>query len=182
MAAARDKSLAKDLAEMLRGTYPDIEVTVEHSTRWGRMSASFRCAAFEGLLPEERYERLLRIIPEEFRTSRMGGFVWLELAPGETIDGFLKLPRSEDVGPRERDIYADLSAVGFFDKLRKAMGRDATKSCKGDLSATTTVLTATPDRLQDAKLLFIRHGAYCDCQALLTVATELEKTYAAKAR
>lgn len=181
MAVTRDKTLAKDLTELLCGFFPDIEVTVEHNSRWGRMSASFRSAAFSGLLPEERYERLLRVIPEEFRTSRMAGFVWLELAPEETVDAFLKLPRSEDVAPRERDIYADLCAASFFDKLRKAMGRDAKKSCKGDLSFTAGVL-AGHDRMQDARLLFIRHGAYCDCQALLTVAPALEKTHAAKAR
>ena len=51
-------SVGAELTTMLAGPCPGIEVTAEHSGRWDRMCVTFRWDGFEGLLPEERYERL----------------------------------------------------------------------------------------------------------------------------
>ena len=118
-----------ELTDMLEGRFPGIAVEVAHSARWNRMSVTFRWAGFGDLLPEERFQRLAGAIPDPFREAKLLGFVWLELAPEETIDAFLKLPRSEDVAEREVSIYGKLAAGGFFLALKKAMGNSPQKSC-----------------------------------------------------
>jgi hypothetical protein len=179
--AAPDQVLTRELSAMLAGPFPDIAVEIAHVTRWGRPSVSFQSDGFRGLLPEERFHRLTLHIPEKFRTSRLAGFVWLELVPGETIDQMLKLPRSEDVKPRERAVYHALCDVKYFDALQTALGRSPEKRCHGDFAASLRVLAAarlSAGKIADARLVFIRHGAYCDCQVLKSVKASLAALYA----
>jgi len=175
-----NNKLSKELAEMLMPHYAGMEVTVEHSQRWQRMCVTFRWEGFTDLLPEERFERLVRVIPEEFRQGKLGGFVWLELVPGEDIDAFLKLPRSDDIADREEEIYSGLEEARVFDALKDALGPSPSKACQGEFSELGVVLATkkfSSDRIRDARLLFIRNGAYCDCQAILTVRQELARLY-----
>jgi len=177
---AYDKEIETELVEMLSGGFPGMEVSVAHSDRWNRMSVIFRWAGFANLLPEERFQRLVGVIPESFRGSKLAGFVWLELAPGESIDAFLKHPRSEDVADREGEIYAQLCEASFFAGLKKAMGKSPQRSCSGDFTKVAEVLSAAgwpAAAVRDAKLVFIRHGAYCDCQIVETVAAALQENY-----
>lgn len=179
-AKPRERQLEADLRELLAPHFPGMEVSIEPASRWDRPVVIFRCPAFANLLPEERYERLLRFISEPFRTAHMRGLIWLELAEGESVDAFLKLPRSEDAAEREGDIYARLQSAGFFEALKKSLGRAPTKSCKSDFSDSVAILAERrppSPSIEEAKLLFIRHGAYCDCQALLTVAPQLAKAH-----
>ena len=165
---------------MLGEHFDGLVVTVEKNPRWDRMSVTFVWEGFTSLLPEERFQRLAAVLSEDFRASNLAGFVWLELAPGESVDAFLKLPRSEDVASREAEVYAALNRAGFFDELSKALGRNPKKKCAGDFSATDDVLRAkkySTAKLRDARLLFIRYGAYCDCQALESVAPELAEKH-----
>jgi len=169
-------SVGAELTTMLAGPCPGIEVTAEHSGRWDGMCVTFRWSGFAGLLPEERYERLVRVIPEEYCKKKLAGFVWLELAPGESIDAFLAMPRSEDVAEKEADIDAELRRIGFFPALSNCLGSSPKKTCRGDLSGVARVLgdlAFDGERIDQAKMLFIRYGAYCDCQALLTVEKQL---------
>ena len=171
-----DKRVEAELAAMLGPRFPGMTVTVAHSERWNRKSVTFRWSGFAGLLPEERFHRLVSVLSEDFIETCMKGFVWLELAPGETVDAFLALPRSEDIAGREPSIYGELLKVGFFDSLRSALGKTPEKSCLGDFSKTQVLLSATvhtTDAIRTAKLLLIRHGAYCDCQTLLTAEPSL---------
>jgi len=179
-----NRKLETDLAEMLEPAFPGLSVTVELSERWQRPCATFVWSGFAGLLPEERFHRLVQAIPASFRTKRMGSVVWVELSPGETVDSFLKLPRSEDVAPKEATIYAGLCKAKFFDALRASMGRSPRESCSGGFVATDAVLAEkkySAARATEAKLLFIRHGVYCDCQVLETVQPALAKLYAGAA-
>ena len=112
-----ERRLAADLARLLAPRFPGIAVQVGEHERWDRPCVTFRWAGFADLLPEERFHRLVRAIPEAFRTDRLGGFVWLELAPHETVEAFLNLPRSEDVADSEASILSGLVEVGFFDSL-----------------------------------------------------------------
>jgi hypothetical protein len=176
-----DKRLAGELSAMLAEGLPGIEVSVGRSDRWNRMCVTFVWSDFAGLLPEERFERLTRHIPQEYREKKLGGFIWLELAPNESVDDFLKLPRSEDVSDREAEIYGRLESAGFFEDLGNALRPEPQKTCSGDFSRTLELLK--PEKAVkkaialDAKLLFIRHGAYCDCQALLTVRPQLARRH-----
>ena len=180
----QNRKLEMDLVALLARSFPGMTVEARHSKRWDRMCLTFRWAGFAGLLPEERFQRLLAVISESFRKERLSGCVWLELAQDETTDQFLKMPRSEDVADREQAIFADLQDRGFFDALRRALNPTPTKACKGDFSCTGRTLSngrATDKATLDAKLLFIRHGAYCDCQVLAEVEPALCKLTAGAA-
>jgi len=183
MAKARaDKKLAAELTDLLSAHLKGIKVEVAHSDRWDRMCATFIWKGFAGLLTEERFQRLTSIISEDFRSSHMKGFVWIELAPGETVDQALRSPRSEDVAEREGDIYVALEKVGFFEALIDALDGDPIKKCPGDFSQTAVVLKKkkfSGKKITDAKLVFIRRGAYCDCQAITTIRAELQAAHSA---
>ena len=169
-----------ELTAILAPHFPDIAVAVQYRRPWDRMCVCFRWEGFEGMLPEERFHKLLQVIPEDFRTSRLRGHVWLELTPEETTEAFLSQRRSEDVAGIEAGIYARLAKAGFFGKLREALGPSPDETCTGDFSKTTKLLFTckhSADRIDEAKLLFIRHGAYCDCQIPLSVEHELAKAY-----
>ncbi|MFQ5591816.1 MAG: hypothetical protein ACE5HE_11685 [Phycisphaerae bacterium] len=173
--------LESDLSRLLTPGFPGITVEVGQSKRWNRPCVTFRWAGFDGLLPEERFHRLNRVIPESLRTKRLDGFVWLELTPQETIEEFLELPRSEDIAERERDIYCRLLELGFFESLSAALGESPEATCRGDFSRSAALLGAanwTAKQIRDAKLVFIHHGTYCDCQALLSAASVLGDLHA----
>jgi len=169
---------------MLAPSFDGIQVEAAHNERWNRMCVTFRWPGFVGLLPEERFQRLARVIPEGFRQSRLAGFVWLELAPNESIDAYLRLPRSEDIADREKTICARLAQLSFFESLAGSLGVNPADHCPGDFSATITLLGALgflPSEVQDAKLVFIRHSAYCDCQVIETVQPAVRRLLAGAA-
>ncbi len=177
-----DHSLAKELTTMLAPRFVDITVSAGMSDRWDRPCVVFQWSGFAVLLPEERYHRLVQAIPAEFRESRLAGFIWLELTPDETVDAFLKLPRCEDISDQEASIFGRLAGAKFFDQLAASLGKAPTVRCQGDFSDTDKILSAAgPSHARDAKLLFIRHGVYCDCQVLQTVQPELAKLFAGAA-
>ena len=80
----RGKTLEAQLASLLADPFPGMTLEVGRSERWNRTCVTFRWAGFAKLLPEERFHRLTKAIPEGFRESRMRGFVWLELAPDDS--------------------------------------------------------------------------------------------------
>jgi len=173
-----DQRLTPDLLERLSPLFPGIDVRVAHSERWNRPCATFCWDGFSGLLPEERFQRLATVLSEDFRATRMKGVVWLELAPGESVEAFLKLPRSEDLGDREGEIHRLLSQGSFFDLLAKKMGAAPKRTCQGDFRETVAVIEqarAIDVSLTDAKLVFIRYGVFCDCQVLQGAQAALAK-------
>ncbi len=171
-----DNELQQELATLVETKFPGMSVEVGHSARWDRPCVTFTWDGFADLLPEERYHRLATVIPERVRDERLKGFVWLELAAGESIDDFLKQPRSEDVASKQREIYRKLIDSGFFDALSKAAGPSPDTSCRGDFRVANTTFVSkkfSAKAARDAKLAFILHGVYCDCQILLTAHTAL---------
>lgn len=174
-------SLQSELTQLLSGKFPGIDVEVSHAAKWNRPCVTFRCPLFERLLPEERYHRLVGVIPAEFRDDRLAGFVWVELVAGESLEDYLKLPRSEDVAGREKQIFKELAKVKLFASLAESMGASPDKTCSGDFRAMDRLLSArrfSKSKLRDAKLLMIRHHAFCDCQVLLTAQPELTRLFA----
>ena len=83
-----DPKLQADLEAAVRGAFDGMTVSVAFSERWKRMSVHFVWDGFAGLLPEERFQRLASTIDEEFRESRLAGFVWLETTPSESMMKF----------------------------------------------------------------------------------------------
>lgn len=181
----RNRALERQVTSLLAKAFPGLSVEIGHAARWDRTCIAFRWEGFGALLPEERFHRLVSAIPDEFRESQLAALVWVELAPGETVDDVLKLPRSEDVAGREADIGRALTHNGFFATLVDRLGRSPKRNCPGDFSHTAAVLSdmgKSPERIRDSKLVFIRHGAFCDCQVIETVQPALTKQYAAKSR
>jgi len=173
--------LKHELLEILSAKFPGIGIEVEHSAKWDRPCVTFRSKEFSGLLPEERFQRLVAVIPTEFREQKMAGLVWVELAEGEALDAFLKLPRSEDIVEREAEIYAQLARAKLCDVLKEAMGSSPDRRCTGDFREMSRLLAGkrfTAEGIRDAKLLMIRYRAYCDCAILLTAQAELARLYA----
>ncbi|MBI3834994.1 MAG: hypothetical protein HY287_11750 [Planctomycetes bacterium] len=158
-----------ELRAMLAPLFEGITVSISSSTRWNRPAATFTWSGFKGLLPEERFHRLMTVISEGFKAERMAGFIWLELAPGESIDELLKMPRSDDVAAREGQIVADLSSCVFFATLAEELGASPQRQCQSDFRFATKVLSSLKfdaAGIRDAKLVFIRHHAFCDCAIL----------------
>lgn len=154
---------------MLHVKHSGIEVHVGPSERWKRRCLTFRWAGFADLLPEERFHRLIQTIPEDFRESRLKGSVWLELTPEETIEQFLAYPRSEDIAPKEPAIYQRLIQCDFFKAIETDLGKSPQTACKGTFVRTESLLTGNgfnKSAIRDAKLVFLRHEAYCDCQVV----------------
>ena len=164
-----EKEVERELRAMLASRFPGMTIGVGTHPRWNRPAATFTWAGFTGLLPEERFHRLMTVIPDEFRASKMAGFIWLELTPKETIDDLLKMPRSEDVEGRKAQLTQALTGADFSNKLASQMGMSAQQTCTGDFQKTCALLSGlkfSAAAIQDTKLLFIRQGAYCDCQVL----------------
>lgn len=176
-----NKALESELAGLLAPRFFGIRVEIGKCDRWDRPCVTFRWAGFTGLLPEERFHRLVAVLPADIREKRLAGFVWLELADDESLDAFLKLPRSEDIADREAEIYTGLVKAGLFDSLADAMGASSEQRCAGDFREMIRLLKAKrfpPKRVSDAKLLMIRHHAFCDCQILQTARGELAELFA----
>ena len=179
-----NRRLEMKLVALVARQFPGMTVKVENSERWGRMCVTFQWAGFADLLPEERFQRLVGVIPDKFRKSRLEGFVWLELTPSETVDEFLKLPRSDDIADQEAGVYAGLRQVSFFEALSESLGDTPTVNCPGDFSLTAKVLAAaqySSQKIVEVKLVFIAHGAYCDCQVLDSVEPVLAQRHAGAA-
>jgi len=170
--------LASKVSAALAETYPGVTVEVGRIERWDRPCITVRWAGFADLLPEERFQRVVKALPDKLRKAALSGYIWLELAPGESIDAFLKHPRSEDIAGKEREIHNHLKKLGFYEALASTMGGSPKTSCGGDFGQSIATLRdrkATAAKQRDARLLFIRHGAFCDCQVLETILPELEK-------
>ncbi len=166
------KQIAADLLGFLAQSCPAIDVTVGRSERWGRTCLTFRWEGFRGLLLEERFRRIARLIPQDYFESHCRDAVWLELAPDETIDNFLAQPRSEDVDSRLPAIWKMLRDCSFFAALEDELVRIPPGACPDDLSVSRRVLAAkslTADEARDACLAFIRKEAYNDWEVLQKV-------------
>ncbi len=179
-----DEKLTAELKTLVEVALPGMEVEVGRNPRWERRCVTFRWDGFAGLLPEERFYRLVQVMPEEWRLSRLNGCVWLELAPAETVDEYLRFPRSEDVAERESLIYQNLLKLNFFAALGTTMGVTPETACSGDFAKSVEMLSkkrCSAETIRDAKLVMIRNGAYCDCQALQTAQPALAKLHAGAA-
>ena len=174
--------IRKKLLEILEPHLPGIEVEVGQAKRWNRLTLTFRHERFGPLLPEQRFRSVLQMIPTEFYEGELRGAVWFELAPGETQEDILRARRSEDLADDEPAIAKRLFEVGFFAALETALGPGPVETCGGDFTEVAKVLTAqgvVEAEQHDACLVFIRQGAYCDCDVLLAAQPALVKLYGA---
>lgn len=164
--------IEQQLHKLLDAHCPDIHIHVAVSPRWNRLCLEFRWNRFTGLLPEERFRLLAKHVPPEFITRNCADAVWVELTPDESIDDYLKLPRSEDVAGRAKAILQDLTERDFFAALEDELVRVPPADCPDDFTISKRVLAAknaSPAEVRDACLVFMHHRAYNDWEVLREV-------------
>ncbi|MCH7720923.1 MAG: hypothetical protein IH988_08030 [Planctomycetes bacterium] len=175
-ATATTADLRADLLALLVKTCPGIDITLGHSERWNRPCIEFRWDGFARLLPEERFRRIMGPLPDQYYEERMRGCVCLELAPGEDLEAFLALPRSEDIVQDESRIARRLLEAEFFGKLEAQLGPSPMDSCPGSLQGSRQLLRSlrfSAAQVERACLVLIRHRSYCDCEILMRARREL---------
>lgn len=168
--------LRGDLVALLGKSCPGIDITLGHSDRWNRSTIEFRWEGFAGLLPEERFRHIMGALPDHFYETRMRGLVCLELVPGEELEAFLALPRSDDVIQDEPRIARRLLKAEFFDKLEAHLGPSPMETCSGGLQGSRHLLRSlrfSAVQVERACLVLIRHRSYCDCEVLIRARQEL---------
>ncbi len=184
MPTAKDfQAIRKKLLDLLEPALPGIEVDVGLSDRWKRMCLTFRHKSFGGLFLEQRFRMIMQRLPEDYYEQKLRGAVWFELAPGETIEDALGAPRSGDVEKAEPKLARKLLKLGFFSAMQDAAGESPIETCSGDFMIARKVLSGlgvVDDEQRDACLVFIRQGAYCDCEVLLTAQEALTTAYGKK--
>ena len=179
-ATATTADLRADLFALLGQSFPGIDISLGHSVRWNRSTIEFRWEGFAGLLPEERFRRIMGTLPDHFYEERMRGCVCLELAPGEELEAFLALPRSEDIVQDEPRIARRLLKAKFFDKLEVQLGSSPMDACSGGLQGSRQLLRSlrfSAVQADGACLVLIRHRSYCDCEVLMRARPELVEQF-----
>ncbi len=170
--------LAKDLKSFVGDACPGVTVEVDHATRWQRTCFTFRWEGFAGLLLEERFRLVAKLIPPDYFERHCRGVVWLELTPDESVDDYLAQPRSEDVDDRLPEIWRQLADRSFFTALEDELVRVPFSRCPDDFTYTKRVMDAkkvSPDLRRDALLAFMRQTAYTDWEVLRKVRPLVEK-------
>ena len=134
------------------------------------------------MLPEQRFWRMLQAIPSEVYEEELAGLIFFELTPDESIDDYLKMPRSEDIAAKEEALIRALDELSFFDELAVELGDAPEQVCDRSFTLARRVMEkreTSPKRMDELCLLLIRHGAYCDCEALGDARQSIETPVAA---
>lgn len=172
-------AIAADLLKTVSGACPDMTVTVEQNARWKRPCLTFRWSGFDGLLPEERFAIIARLVPPDYVEAHCKEAVWVELASDETLEQYLALPRSEDVAKQSKDVLAELAATNFFAVLEDEMVRIPPNQTANGLTETRRILKSRgldDKRVQTTCLVLIGAGGFNDWSVLREVRPQVEST------
>ncbi len=167
--------LQKLLKEILAPKLPGVEVEVTPPARWKRPVAVVRWGGFAGLLAEQRFRVVVSNIPSEMFERDFHGLIWFELTPGEEIDDYLRMPRSDDVAKKAESLMAAAMQSGLAAKLKESLGDDAGKSCGGSFEAARRALAGagwSKTRIEEFCLAALGRGAYCDCEVIALLQPE----------
>lgn len=167
--------LQKLLKETLAPKLPGVEVEVTPPARWKRPVAVVRWGGFAGLLAEQRFRVVVSNIPAETFERDFHGLIWFELTPGEEIDDYLRMPRSDDVAKKAESLMASAMKSGLAGKIKEALGNDAKESCSGSFEETRRVLAGagwSKARIEEFCLAAVGRGAYCDCEVIALLIPE----------
>ena len=109
-----DSAVISELKGFLADSYPDISIKIEP---WrddpSRDAIFFEHEKFAVLYPMQRYHYLIHSIPEDFYVKHLSEAVWVELAPGESIED-LQYPDEELIESISPDVMRALQGSGFF--------------------------------------------------------------------
>ncbi len=175
MGRENDPDIQKLIESHVADQLPGVTIEVSFAKRWQRQMVVARWEGFAGLLAEQRFRRLVACIPAQVFERDLAGMVWFELTPDESVDDYMKMPRSADVANRRSELIAAMKKSGLVARLEEQLGDEPEDACGGAFELTRAVLKdagLTPKKIESACLCLIGLGAYCDCQALLGEARE----------
>jgi hypothetical protein len=170
------EQLETELLSLLRTAYPAIEVRI---APWDqdrtRVAIRFVEPSFAGLYVQERYHRLVHLIPRSFFDQELTNTVWFELAPGERAEE-LRYPDEElirEITPAVLGVLAQRHAFeGLDDLLCPADPRAVPSTCAGGFQHMRRILAErgfSEDDLFDILHVLMEQGAFCDCEILTNV-------------
>ncbi len=178
-----DTEMISALKGFLADGYPNISIRIEP---WrdepSRDAIYFEHEKFAVLYPMQRYHYLIHSIPEDFYAQHLSEAVWVELAPGESIED-LQYPDEELIESISPDVMRSLRGSGFFAGLDDLMSPiDETvepEVCHGDFRHAKRVLAEKGfgerngiDEVFDICHVLMAQGGYCDCEVLYNVSDE----------
>ncbi len=171
MIAQKDyQSVQRELEGHLRKRLNRVSVRIGEGIHYRGVNVVVTWSGFAGLLPEQRFHHVVRAIPGEYYDRHLReGIVWFELAPGESAEAYMRMPRSEDVAAEEGRIAERLRQMGFWEEFLAAAGlRPHEASADGFVESGRILREAGEDEeaVRKACLFFIRQGAYCDAHLL----------------
>jgi hypothetical protein len=178
MASSRRRAeLQEQLTDFLAERFDDVTVEIGDDIHYRGTNIVVTTAAFTGLLPEQRYHHVVRAVPPEFYAEKLAsGFVWFELAPGETGEDYMKMPRSQDVAREEPTILRNLIKIGFFETLQTRADMENIALSIDDFTLCKDILKKAgfdADAITQTCLVLIRRGAFCDAHVLIDVAPKV---------
>jgi hypothetical protein len=178
---AQHEALAEQVQSALAPRIPDVAVRIGPDIHYDGLNVVITAPAFQGLLPEQRFHHVARNLPADLYEQLRGRVVWFELAPGESAQSVMKMPRSEDIAAGESDILKRLTAERFFKKLEKSILTARKGASQWDFVEAKRLLADagwSPDDVTRACLFFIRHGGVCDAHILTHVMEQLAGSHA----
>lgn len=162
------KKVQRQLQEFLSARFEDVTVKVGDGIHYKGTNVVVTSSVFVDLLPEQRFHHVVHAIPPDFYEEHLrGGVVWFELAPGESGQEYMRMPRSDDVAGLETAILRRLDEIAFFDKHEKALAAEGGTVSERDFDEARRILAkAGLDEGENvkARLLFIRYGGFCDAE------------------
>ncbi len=171
------------LKEFLADSYPDISIRIEP---WKedrtREAIYFEEKKFAVLYPMQRYHYLIHLIPKDFYDQHLSESVWVELAPGESVDD-LQFPDEDLIKSISPDVLRALERSGFFtgldDLMSPAGGAVEPEVCHGDFRHAKRVLAEKGfgerdgiDEIFDICHVLMDSGANCDCEIFYNVSEQ----------
>ncbi|MBN2560535.1 MAG: hypothetical protein JXQ75_06360 [Phycisphaerae bacterium] len=176
------RKIQVQLQAFLAERFGDVTVQIGDDIHYHGTNIVITSPAFEGLLPEQRFHHVVRAIPPDFYEQHLrGAGVWFELAPGETGQDLMKMPRSEDIAEQEADILEELRKIEFFKEIGAELAASPQDASIDDFPVSRRVMTRAGLGERDIRracLFLIRHGGFCDAQVLADIVPRFAQEHA----
>lgn len=171
--------IRNSLKDFLKDVYPHIEIRIEQDrSEPDKLAIYFIEEKFKNLYRLQRNHYLIHHIPKDFYQKYLVDTYWYELAPGEDIED-LDYYDDETIDGYKEFVLKILNKIGFFQRLDDLIRPENSQSqaleCCGDFSIAKNLLTDLEfnEKEQfDICHVFMREGAFCDCEILLNLYRE----------
>lgn len=165
------EKLQKQLEACLRDRFPDVSVQIGENIHYQGMNVVVTSMKFKGLLAEQRFHHVVRLIPKDlYEKHFQKGVVWFELAPGESGKDLMRMPRAADVTPaEEKSIARQIEQSKLYKKLTAHFDEEDEDPSGMSFDATGKILAKSglaPREVERCLLYMIGRGAYCDAHVV----------------